>query len=66
MRLEVVDTFEESNELFCEELDRELDGLLLGEELELLLLELLLELEPSGSSGSDSLPKFGGIETARV
>lgn len=39
------------------------DGLL--DWLELLRLELL-ELEPSGSRGSDSKPKLGGIETARV
>ncbi len=46
-----------------DELDGDDDGLL--DWLELLRLELL-ELEPSGSRGSDSKPKLGGIETARV
>lgn len=46
-----------------EELDGDDDRLL--DWLELLRLELL-ELEPSGSRGSDAKPKLGGIETARV
>lgn len=42
-----------------EELDGDDDDVLLD------WLELL-ELEPSGSSGSEAKPKLGGIDTARV
>lgn len=54
--------------LLLPELDdsEELDGdEELLDSLELLRLELL-ELDPSGSRGSDAKPKLGGIDTARV